>query len=248
MTDIIVPEQLDPDVELDRLALRYNSAGHGAVKFLNALGGQAESLIDQLPQPVRAGLRDATEQALNVSVSAAERSRRAVPDQASWVNTAVTTAMGAAGGAGGVSTALVELPLTTTLLFRTIQGTAAKYGFDPRAASTKYDSLRVFAAAGPLQSDDGADTAFLTVRLSVTGQMLGGLAKVLAPRFSVVLGQKLAAQSVPVLGAMAGATTNFVYARYYEQIAHVQFGLRRLALHSDVPGPQLVSRLREKMQ
>ncbi len=248
MSDIVIPTPLNVESELDQLAARYRAAGQGAVKILNAVGGKADGLLDRLPDPVRAGLNGATEQALHLSVAAAQQSRRAVPDQSDWVNTAVTTAMGAAGGVGGMSSALVELPMTTTLLFRAIQGTAAAYGFDPEADSTKFDSVRVFATAGPMKHDDGADLAFVSARLTITGPMLHGMIRTVAPRLSVVLGQKLAAQTVPVLGAMAGATTNFVYARYYSQMAHVQFGLRRLALNSDVPGPELVARLRKRMQ
>ena len=56
------------------------------------LGGKAESLIERLPVSVREGLGDGTERALKLAMQAAQGSRRAVPDQAEWVNTAVTTA------------------------------------------------------------------------------------------------------------------------------------------------------------
>ena len=68
-----------------------------------------------------------------------------------------------------------------------------------------------------------------------------------APRLSVVLGQKLAAQSVPVLGAIAGGGTNYVYTRYYQQIARVHFGLRRLAVDADIPHDELVRKLAARM-
>jgi uncharacterized protein (DUF697 family) len=68
-----------------------------------------------------------------------------------------------------------------------------------------------------------------------------------APKLATALGQKLAAQTVPILGAVAGAGTNFAYTRYYQQIAHVQFGLRRLAVDADLPQDELVLRLRSRM-
>jgi hypothetical protein len=43
------------------------------------------------------------------------------------------------------------------------------------------------------------------------------------------LGQKLAAQTVPVLGAATGAGTNYTFVTYYTEIAHVHFGLRKQA-------------------
>ncbi len=247
MQDVVLIEKIDPEAELDRLARHYKAAGGAGVKLLNRLGGSAESLLDQLPQPVRDGLTGATEQALWMAMHAAQGSRRAVPDQSPWVNTAVTTAMGAAGGMGGVTSALIELPATTAMLLRAIQGAAAREGFDPTAENVKFDSIRVLSAAGPLVEDDGADLGFFSVRLTLTGPTMQKLIATVAPRLSVVLGQKLAAQSVPVLGALAGGGTNYVYTRYYQQIAQVHFGLRRLAIDADIPHDELVQRLSRRM-
>ncbi|WP_171229615.1 EcsC family protein [Ruegeria sp. HKCCA4008] len=247
MQNVVLVENVDTEAELDRLADHYRSAGGAGVKLLNKLGGSAESLLEQLPEPVRNGLTGATEQALWLAMHAAEGSRRAVPDQQPWVNTAVTTAMGAAGGLGGVSTALMELPATTAMLLRAIQGAAAREGFDPSAENVKFDCVRVLSAAGPLSHDDGADLGFFSVRLTLTGPAMQRLIAAVAPRFSIVLGQKLAAQSVPVLGALAGGGTNYVYTRYYQQIARVHFGLRRLVIDADIPHEDLARRLSARM-
>ncbi len=247
MQDMVLVEEVDAEAELDRLAQHYRTAGGAGVKLLNRLGGSAESLLEQLPEPVRQGLTGATEQALWIAMHAAQGSRRAVPDQKPWVNTAVTTAMGAAGGLGGVSTALMELPATTTMLLRSIQGAAAREGFDPEQENVKFDCVRVLSAAGPMTHDDGADLGFFSVRLTLTGPAMQRLIAAVAPRLSVVLGQKLAAQSVPVLGAIAGGGTNYIYTRYYQQIAHVHFGLRRLAMDADIPHEELVRQLSARM-
>lgn len=247
MQDIVLVDKVDTETELDRLAEHYRTAGGAGVKLLNRLGGSAESLLEQLPEPVRLGLTGATEQALWLAIHAAQGSRRAVPDAQPWVNTAVATAMGAAGGLGGVSTALMELPATTTMLLRSIQGAAAREGFDPAEENVKFDCVRVLSAAGPLSYDDAADLGFFSVRLTLTGPAMQRLIAAVTPRLSVVLGQKLAAQSVPVLGALAGGGTNYVYTRYYQQIARVHFGLRRLAIDADIPHDELVQKLAARM-
>ncbi|WP_171131439.1 MULTISPECIES: EcsC family protein [unclassified Ruegeria] len=247
MQNVVLVHEIDAEAELDRLAACYQSAGGAGVKLLNRLGGSAESLLSQLPEPVQAGLNGATESALWIAMHAAESSRRAVPDQTPWVNTAVTTAMGAAGGFGGVSTALMELPATTAMLLRSIQGAAAREGFDPSEQGVKFDCIRVLSAAGPLAHDDGADAGFFSARLTLSGPTMQRLIAAVAPKLSVVLGQKLAAQSVPVLGALAGGGTNYVYTRYYQQVARVHFGLRRLAVDADIPHEELVSRLSNRM-
>jgi uncharacterized protein (DUF697 family) len=68
-----------------------------------------------------------------------------------------------------------------------------------------------------------------------------------APRLSVVLGQKLAAQTVPVLGAAAGAATNYAYTRYYQEMAHVHFGLARLAREGGQDTKALTEALRARL-
>lgn len=238
---------VDVEAELDRLAKRYAAAGGMGIQVLNLIGGRAESLLERLPAPVRDRLGEGTEAALHWAMRAAQSSRGLVGDQPGWMNTAVTTVMGAAGGFGGLPSAMAELPITTTILLRAIQGVAAEHGFDPAEANVQFDCLEVFAAAGPLARDDGADLAFISTRLTVTGPVLHGLIARVAPRLATVMGQKLAAQTVPVLGAVAGAATNYAYTSYYQEIAHVHFGLRKLAIDGDVPQAELADRLRARV-
>ncbi|MGC1503893.1 MAG: EcsC family protein [Sulfitobacter sp.] len=238
---------VDVAVEIDKLARRYKAAGGLGINVLNLIGGSADNLIERLPAGIRRNLESATIAALNQAMKAAHSSRSVVPDQASWLNQAVSTAMGAAGGAGGLPTALAELPVTTTLLLRVIQGVAVEHGFDPASESVQFDCVQVFAAAGPLSGDDGADLGFLSARIALSGKAMQAVIAKIAPKLAVVLGQKLAAQAVPVLGAVAGAATNYAYTSYYQDVAHVHFGLRKLAIDADVPHSELLAQLEEKM-
>lgn len=238
---------IDIEAELDAMARRHRAAGGMGIQLLNLIGGQAEGLLDRLPRAARDRLEDGTEKALNVAMKAAHGSRGVVKDQPGWLNTAVATAMGAAGGFGGLPSALVELPVTTTVLLRAIQGVAVEHGFDPASESVQFDCIRVFAAAGPLAQDDGADLAFLSTRVALNGKAIQGLIATVAPKLAAVLGQKLAAQTVPVLGAVAGAAVNYAYTSYYQEIAHVHFGLRKLAIEADRPEADLRAALAERL-
>jgi hypothetical protein len=211
------------------------------------LGAQADGLLQRLPQKAQEGLQDATVAALNHAMTAAHKSRDMVPDQAGWLNSAVSAAMGAVGGMGGLPTALAELPVTTTLLLRVINGVAAEHGFDTSEENVRFDCVHVFTAAGPLDHDDSTEIAFLSARMALSGTAMQAIIARVAPRLATVLGQKLAAQAVPVLGAVAGAATNYAYTSYYTDMAHVHFGLRRLAIDADVPREVLVDRLRQRM-
>lgn len=242
------PGSVDVEARLDALARRYKRAGGFGVEVLNLVGGQAEGLLDRLPGAARNGLEQATRKALEQAMKVAHESRAVVPDQNGWLNSVVGAAMGAVGGMGGLPTALAELPVTTTLLLRVIQGVSKEYGFDPAAENVQFDCVQVFAAAGPLEVDDGADLGFISARVTLTGATVQALIARVSPRLATVLGQKLAAQTVPVLGAIAGAATNYAYTSYYQEMAHVHFGLRRLAIDADEPVEALVERLRERVE
>ena len=242
-----VPATVDVDARLDAIAARYKQAGGVGINVLNLIGGQADNLIERLPTVVRRNLEGATVKALGQAMKAAHSSRAMVPDQKGWLNQAVSAAMGAVGGAGGLPTAMAELPVTTTLLLRVIEGVAVEYGFDPEAENVQFDCVQVFSAAGPLSGDDGSDLGFLSARVALSGRAMQAVIAKVAPRLAVVLGQKLAAQAVPILGAAAGAATNYAYTSYYQDMAHVHFGLRKLAIDADIPQNELLERLRSKM-
>jgi hypothetical protein len=240
-------EPLDREEELDRLAARMRGAQGTGMQLLNLVGTQAEGLLDMLPAPVRSGLEGATVAALQQSFDIAARSRGRLRDGSDWVTRAVTVGTGAAGGFGGLPSALAELPVTTTVILRAIQGIADEHGFDPALPETRAACLRVFAAAGPMEDDDGTDLSFITMRLTLTGGTIQGLIAKVAPRLAVPLGQKLAAQAVPIIGAAAGAATNWIYTSYYQEMARVQFGLMRLAQQEGEPIEKLTHDLRGRL-
>lgn len=229
---------------LDRLAVRFRAADGIGMQVLSLVGGHAEDLIGKLPLAVRLQLDRATKSALEVAFNAAQVSRGRLRDRPDWLNTTVTTAMGAAGGAGGLPTALAELPVTTTILLRAIQGIAADHGFDVADPTVRAHCLQIFAAAGPLSRDDGTDLAFLSARVTLTGAAIHGIIARVVPRLGLVLGQKLAAQTVPVIGAVAGAATNYAFTSYYQEMARVYFGLRALARDGDADVETLLREFR----
>lgn len=246
LLDKPIEDQLVTD-RLEVLAQRYDKAGSAVIQLLNMVGGQAEDLLDKLPKGLRDNLGQGTESALKMAMKAAEGSRGVIGDQPGWLTTAMSTALGAAGGFGGLPSALAELPVTTTVLLHGIQSVAVEHGFDPAEPGVQFDCVQVFAASGPLAHDDGSDLAFLSTRILVTGSAMQALIARVAPRLAVVLGQKLAAQTVPVLGAVAGAATNYAYSSYYRDMAQVHFGLRRLAIEADRDHAELVGMMRQRL-
>ncbi|WP_085879115.1 EcsC family protein [Roseisalinus antarcticus] len=224
-----------PPVPLDEAAKaeiavfveRQRKARSLLMQVVTFAGGQVEDALKYLPKRVRGRLDEAARSALERSYEVA--SGTAGRFEGDRINKAFATLSGALGGLGGLPTALAELPVATTVIFRAVQGVAARNGEDPLSAETRMECLRVFGSGGPGREDDGIDTTFVGARLSLSGPAVHKLIATVAPRFAAVLSQKLASQAVPVLGAAAGAGTNYAFTDYFVEMAHVHFGLRRLA-------------------
>lgn len=218
----------DVDLQVSGLAVRYRRANGPVMTLMNRIGGSLEGQLNLLPKAVRAQLETAVAAALSRAMNVAAYGDRA-PDFGPRGPMAAAMASGAAGGIGGLLTSLAELPVTITIILHAIRKAAAANGFDPDSPATRAECLAVFGAGSPLASDDGINTSFLGARLAVTGPALQSLIAKIAPRVAAALGPKLVAQSVPVLGAVAGAGLNLAYIRYYSEIAEIRFGLLRLA-------------------
>lgn len=219
---------------ITEIALRHKAAGGVLMRLVNVAGGKIENRLDALPDAVKARIETAVTAALRAAYGLAEQSHRPNdPLQGDRGHLALATLTGAIGGFGGLASALAELPVTTAVIFRAIQSIAAGHGFDPADPGVRAECLQVFAAGSPLQGDDGVNTSFLAARVTVTGPAIHRLVASISPRFAALLGQKLAAQAVPVIGALTGAAINYAFMDYFQEMAHVRFGLMRLSQSHD---------------
>lgn len=213
--------------EILRLATDFKRANGPVMSLVNRLGGSFERQLSLIPQAYRNQIETAVERGLNASLSLASQADR-LPDAGSKGRLAAAVAAGAAGGAGGIATAVAELPLTITLILNAIRSEARQAGFDPNDPAIRLECIRTFGAGSPLQSDDGINTSFLSARLTLTGPAVQKVIAAVAPRLATAFGQKLAAQAVPILGALTGAGLNAAFLNYYREIARIRFALLRL--------------------
>lgn len=232
------------------LELRYHAANSIGYRIISAMGGGAEQIFLTIPAPMRRPVELATLRALEQSFDLAARHRLLARAQvlAGPRVPILASALGAIGGMGGLPTAMAELPLSTVLMMRQIQNVAVLYGFDPAEPETRKDSLQIFAGSGPVDGDSDLDLGFVSARVTLTGVSLNAMLQKIAPRVAALTGQRLAAKSVPILGAAAGAATNYSFIRYHEHMAHLMFGLRRMAEDSATPLPDLVEDLRGRVR
>ncbi|WP_027795894.1 EcsC family protein [Paraburkholderia acidipaludis] len=154
---------------------------------------------------------------------------------------------GAAGGAFGLFALPVELPVTTTLMFRSICDIARSEGEDLAHPDTQLQCLTVFGMGGRSAADDEADLGYFVVRgalaqavskasseMATKGFAAHGstallkLMQTIATRFSVQVSEQVAAKSIPAIGAVLGAMVNTVFIDHFQHVAHGHFAIRRL--------------------
>lgn len=234
-TPLPAPFDPDPTLEIAVLARRLVRANGPVMALVNKLGGKLEGQMDHLPVQLRMRVEAITGAALERALSVAVQGNRA-PDLGPKAAPALAALTGAIGGAGGLATALAELPVTVTVILHAILRAAEAEGFDTSLPEVRAECLRVLGSGGPLDDDDGVNTSFIGARLTLSGPAVHKLLATVVPGFATALTQKLAAQAIPVLGAVTGAALNATFLSYYRELAHIRFALLRLSIkHGAVP-------------
>ncbi|MFN7223136.1 MAG: EcsC family protein [Paracoccaceae bacterium] len=230
LSAVLPPGDISPEIR--DLAARHKRANGPVMAMVNRLGGTLERQLALVPQVYRTQIERVVAQALTGAYAVAGQGDR-LPDTGTRGSMIAAMASGAAGGAGGLPTALAELPVTVTLILHAIRQAARAEGFDPDDPAIRAECIRVFGAGSPLAEDDGINTSFFSARLTLTGPAVQKVIASVAPKLATALGQKLAAQAIPVLGAVTGAALNAAFLSYYTEIARVRFALLRLSQTHD---------------
>lgn len=130
------PEELD---ELREIVSQYRYSKGLIVNLSSIIGKKAESWIEKVPDDWQSKIDGLVETALHTSYGLALQTQ-SNGETESLMNNALAWAQGerwhsvasavsgAIGGLGGISTTLLEIPVTTTLALRSIQQVAASYG------------------------------------------------------------------------------------------------------------------------
>lgn len=154
---------------------------------------------------------------------------------------------GGVGGFFGLPALSIELPISTTIMLRSIADIARSEGEEISADETKLACIEVFALGGPSSRDDASESGYFAVRAalakSVTeaaeyiagkGIVEEGAPAILrlivqvANRFGVQVTEKAAAQAVPAIGAAGGSIINTLFIDHFQDMARGHFIVRRL--------------------
>jgi hypothetical protein len=244
-----------PEVTLtdeDREALRQAVLALEGPSFaarLAALAGRPIELLGRaLPQAASDLVSDATRAALDRALRYALKTIPADrPDPETRIHKILAALSGAMGGALGASAVLVELPVSTTIMLRSIARIAQSEGEDLSDPEVALACLQVFALGGRSGSDNFHESGYFAVRAAMARSVTRALQQVagrgvidegssaiarllaqIGARFGAVVSQKLAAQAVPVLGAIGGAAINTAFVDHFQTIARGHFTVRRL--------------------
>jgi EcsC protein family len=219
-----------------------------AARLTNLVGRPIEFVARALPAPASQYISKATSKALELALKVALKSMEDTPHARSrLMHKALATVSGATGGAFGLPALAVELPFSTIVILRSIADIARREGENLSDPEVTLACLQVFALGGRSGSDDATESGYFAVRgmLAKTiteatrfiaerglveegAPVLVRLISQVASRFGAVVTQKVAAQAVPVVGALGGGAVNYVFIEHFQEMAQGHFTVRRL--------------------
>jgi hypothetical protein len=253
----------------DREALRravWALEGPSFVGRLSTLAGRPIELLGRaLPQAASEAVSQATQAAL---VRALRYALKTIPKDSAGPETNVHRMLaalsGAMGGALGLSAVLVELPISTTIMLRAIARIAQSEGEDLTDPEAALACIQVFALGGRPGSEHLHESGYFAVRTALARSVTRAIQQVaergvidesasaivrllsqIGSRFGAVVSQKVAAQAVPVLGALGGAVVNTAFIDHFQTLARGHFTVRRLErIYGKVPVRVAYDRIR----
>jgi hypothetical protein len=244
----ITEQMQEEDIEALREAVATLEHPPLAARLAEIAGKPIELFNRALPEPASKAISVATTQALKTALRVALRTMRNEPKAASsYLHKALAATSGAVGGSFGLAALPIELPISTVIMLRSIGDIARAQGEDLGDPKTALSCLEVFALGGLKGDADAAHSGYFAVRgllaksvaeaarfivdrgvVAEGGPVLVRLIAQIASRFGVVVTQKLAAQAVPVIGALGGAAVNYAFIDHFQEIARAHFTVRRL--------------------
>jgi hypothetical protein len=218
-------------------------------RLANLLGSPIEKGFQMLPadwsQSVNKAVRVALFKALQVAV--ASLGEKNVRQSSNMLHKLMVGASGTLGGAFGLASVAFELPISTTIMLRSIADIARSEGFDIAAVETRLNCLEVFALGGRSKSDDATESSYWTIRAALgqavneaatfisrrgvvdkTAPAIARLLSAIASRFGVVVSEQAAAKAIPVIGAASGAVINVLFIDHFQDMARGHFIIKRL--------------------
>src|ERR1700733_14973435 len=219
------------------------------MKIASKVGMPVEALLRRLPAPAQSAIHGSVDKALGqcLRIAVKVHSSRLPAGEYKRSHSAATAITGAVGGFFGLPGLLVELPITTTVMLHSIVEIARSQGEDLLTPEAGLACLEVFALGPQNTHREARESAYYATRTAlaqVTREAVSyvtqkGMAKESAPAvmkfigriassFGLEVGEKVAAELVPIAGAVGGLTLNVLFTQHFQNIAEGHFVIRRL--------------------
>jgi hypothetical protein len=240
------PTMTPEDLAALRTAVRLLEHPGLAARLTNLVGKPIDLISNALPAAVSRAIATATAKGLEAALKVALGTMQRAPGS-QFLHKALATASGAAGGAFGLATLPIELPVSTIIMLRSIADIARSEGEDLSEPEPALSCVQVFALGGRAGSANASESGYFAARgmlaKSVTeaarfiaergvieegAPVLVRFIAQVASRFGIVVTQKIAAQTVPVVGALGGAAVNYAFIEHFQEVARGHFTVRRL--------------------
>lgn len=224
-----------------------------AARITGVLGSPIEKGLEMLPENWAKLVEKGSKKALEVAANSAVFSLPAGSlgkDAANLFHKLMVAGVGAAGGFWGLPALALELPVSTTVMLRSIADIARSEGHCITDATIKVNCIEVFALGGPNPADNALDTGYFAVRAALAkavndaaqhlamrgagdqaAPLLVKLIGQIASRFGTQVTEKIAAQSIPIIGALGGAIINTLFIDHFQNMARGHFIILRLESH-----------------
>jgi hypothetical protein len=220
-----------------------------AAKITHLLGTPIEKGFELLPDNWNLKIGEMTQKALSTAVHTAVFTMKDLPgEKASDIRHKIAVATtGGIGGFFGLPGLAMELPISTTIMLRSIADIARSEGETIGKIESKIACIEVFALGGPSKSDDASESGYFAIRAAlarsvtkaaefiaekgIAGEGAPALVRLIiqiAERFSIQVSEKAAAQAVPAIGAAGGAIINTLFIDHFQDMARGHFIVRRL--------------------
>jgi hypothetical protein len=220
-----------------------------AARMTDSLASPIEKGFAMLPHKwaeiVHAATRKSIEKALKVAVKTMKSRIRSQPSNR--MHKAAVMTSGATGGAFGLVSLPIELPISTVIMLRSILDIARSKGEDLNSPETILNCLQIFALGGRTDQDDATETGYYAVRAALSkavsdaaqhianrglteqgAPVLLRLITTIASRFGIAVSEKVAAMAIPAIGAVGGALINTIFMDHFQSIAQGHFTIRKL--------------------
>ena len=161
------------DTELDELrAAKLLLENPGlAAKISSFVGTPIEKGFALLPKQWNSVVNDATrkaiETALKVALWTLDKGASKSASPSNWWHKLAAGASGAAGGALGLAAISIELPISTTIILRSIADIARSEGENLKLADAQLECVQVLALGGSSKTDDGAEVGYFAARTAM---------------------------------------------------------------------------------